>query len=170
LNRPRRGLRSASTCGARYAGSRLLSAVVKTDASGQNPCFKVYGHADQRVSALMTAVSPSTFGGILSSGTTTFSGTRDELIDRLSPASFTYGGWRRFGMENVLNYTPWGTHSDATSLRFTDGWLPLFANSGPSPHLAIKHTPGASAPSIEFHVDDRTGAIQHGNCVFRGKC
>jgi YD repeat-containing protein len=67
-----------------YAGSRLLSAVVKTAASdpatacgtiagdgslvnvtvapGQNPCFKFYGHANQRVSALMKAVSPSTFG------------------------------------------------------------------------------------------------------------
>jgi hypothetical protein len=84
LNRPRRRLRSASTCGARHAGSRLLSAVVKTGtsdpgtacgtiagdgsvvnvtvASGQNPCFKFYGHENQRVSALLTAVSPSTFG------------------------------------------------------------------------------------------------------------
>jgi hypothetical protein len=67
-----------------YAGARLLNAVVRTAtpnpttacgtifgdgsvinvtvASGQNPCFKFDGLANQTVSALMTAVSPSTFG------------------------------------------------------------------------------------------------------------
>jgi RHS repeat-associated protein len=108
--------------------------------------------------------------GVLSAGTATFAGNRDQAIDLLSPNAFSVLGWRRFGVENTASWLgvhPTG-HNSATNLRFSAGAWPNLFDYGPSPHFVIRHAPGASVPQIDFHVDDRTGLVHA--CALTGTC
>jgi hypothetical protein len=107
--------------------------------------------------------------GNLDYGTATYKWSRyqSDVMDALGKM----GGEFTYPLEGSL----WNNHPENFNYRFSTGAYPSLFNYGPSPHFTVPWDPRATVPVgpgyvMGFHVDSRSGAVQHGVCANFGWC